>query len=142
MRTTIYGALIILLSFSTTALRSSAHPVPQSSVAQTPPLSSDTPTGDARKGATEFGDCVNCHGRNGEGGFGPNLAGTGLPWIAFRKAVREPWGIMPAFREQQKSDQALADIYTYLRTLPQTTTLGEWHWRRRHKRRHSVSGCI
>ena len=35
---------------------------------------------------------------------------------------------MPAFREQQKSDQALADIHAYLKTLPRTVTLGEWHW--------------
>jgi mono/diheme cytochrome c family protein len=127
MRTTIYGALIVLLSFSATALPSSAQSTPPSSVASTP-LGSDK--GDVRKGATEFGDCVNCHGRNGEGGFGPGLARIGLPWIAFRKAVREPWGIMPAFREQQKPDQALADIYAYLQTLPQTSALGEWRWRK------------
>jgi mono/diheme cytochrome c family protein len=73
---------------------------------------------------------VNCHGRSAEGGFGPSLAGTGLPWLAFRKAVREPWGIMPAFPERQKPDQALADIYTYLQSMSPATALGEWHWRK------------
>src|SRR5262245_9878037 len=115
MRRTIHGALIILVSLSTAAVRSAAQSAAQSSVAPTPP-SADVRKGDARKGATEFNDCVNCHGRNGDGGFGPNLAGTGLPWIAFRKSVREPWGLMPAFREQLKPDQALADIYAYLQT--------------------------
>src|SRR4029453_11078600 len=67
---------------------------------------------------------------NAEGGFGPSLAGTGLPWVAFRKSVREPWGLMPAFREQQKPDQTLADIHAYLQSLPLTTALGEWHWRK------------
>lgn len=129
MRTTIYGALIILLSFLTTAARSSAQSALQSSVAPQPPTS-EIPEGEVRKGAIAFVDCINCHGRNGEGGFGPSLASTGLPWFAFRKAVREPWGIMPAFREQQKSDQVLADIYAYLKTLPRTTTFGEWHWRK------------
>ena len=128
MRKTIYGALIILLSCSTAAVRSSAHSAPQSSAASTPP--SDAPTGDARKGATAFSDCVNCHGHDAEGGFAPSLAGVGMSWPSFRKAVREPWGIMPAFREQQKSDQALADIYAYLHTLPRTAALGEWHWRK------------
>jgi len=97
------------------------------------PLAGDdgtAPPGDVRKGATEFAACVNCHGRHAEGGFGPDLAGRDLSWSAFRKAVRQPWGLMPAFREQLKSDQALADIRSYLRSLPPTPTLGEWHWRR------------
>lgn len=88
------------------------------------------PAGDAKKGAAEFTACVNCHGHHGEGGFGPDLAGRDLSWAAFRKAVRQPWGIMPAFRESLKSDQALADIRAYLRALPPTEALGEWHWRR------------
>jgi mono/diheme cytochrome c family protein len=129
MRTPICGALIVLLGLSTTAVRPAAQSTPQSPVAAAS-ASSDVPTGDARKGATEFSDCVNCHGRNAEGGFGPSLAGTGLAWSSFRKSVREPWGLMPAFKDPQKPDQALADIYTYLRSLPHATELGEWHWRK------------
>jgi mono/diheme cytochrome c family protein len=86
--------------------------------------------GDPRRGAAEFAACVNCHGHQAEGGFGPDLAGRDIPWIAFRKALRQPWGIMPAFREQLKSDQSLADIRAYLASLPQATALGEWHWRK------------
>jgi mono/diheme cytochrome c family protein len=129
MRTPICGALIVLLGLSTTAVRPAAQSTPQSPVAAAS-AGSDVPTGDARKGATEFSDCVNCHGRNAEGGFGPSLAGTGLAWSSFRKSVREPWGLMPAFKDPQKPDQALADIYTYLRSLPHATELGEWHWRK------------
>jgi mono/diheme cytochrome c family protein len=123
MRTPICGALIVLLGLSTTVIRSSAQ-----AAAAKAQAGSDAPNGDARKGATEFSDCVNCHGRNAEGGFGPGLAGTGLAWSSFRKSVREPWGLMPAFKDPQKPEQALADIYTYLRSLPPATELGEWHW--------------
>ncbi len=90
----------------------------------------DVPQGDAQRGASEWGRCVNCHGPQAEGAFGPDLAGTGLSWTQFKKDVREPWGIMPMFTERQKSDQALADIYTFLKTLPRATKLGEWHWRK------------
>ena len=124
MKTAIYGALIALLSVSAAAVRPSAQSAPRSTAGQ------DMPAGDPQKGAAAFTDCVNCHGRNAEGGFGPSLAGTGLSWTAFRKAVREPWGIMPAFKEQQKPDQALANIHAYLQTLPQAPALGEWHWRK------------
>ena len=90
----------------------------------------DTVQGDPQRGAAEYRACRNCHGQSAEGGFGPDLAATGLRWTAFRRAVRQPWGIMPPFREQQKPDQALADIYAYLRTLPPTVELGGWHWRK------------
>jgi mono/diheme cytochrome c family protein len=90
----------------------------------------EAPQGDLKRGETEWGRCVNCHGPKAEGAFGPDLAGRGLAWPQFKKAVREPWGVMPMFTERQKSDQALADIYTYLRTLPTPSAPGEWHWRK------------
>jgi mono/diheme cytochrome c family protein len=108
----------------------SAAPLSMQSVPSAASPRPDGPEGDARRGATEFSTCVNCHGHHAEGGFGPDLAGRNLPWNTFKKAVRQPWGIMPAFREQQKSDQALADIRAYLNALPSGTALGEWHWRR------------
>ena len=124
-----YGTLIVLLHLLAAAAPAYAQTAPSPSVALTAPTP-DAPQGDVRKGATEFSACINCHGQHAEGGFGPDLAGRDLPWITFRKSVRQPWGIMPAFREQLKSDQALADIRAYLSTLPRTATLGEWHWRR------------
>jgi mono/diheme cytochrome c family protein len=124
-----YGTLIVLLNVLAAAVPTYTQTVPSPPVGLTAPIP-DAPQGDARKGATEFSACVNCHGRNAEGGFGPDLAGRNLEWPTFRKAVRQPWGIMPSFREQLKSDQALADIRAYLNTLPPATALGEWHWRR------------
>jgi len=54
--------------------------------------------------------CKNCHGKDGEGAFGPDLAGRGLSANQFRQAVRKPWGIMPAFTEEQLSDAEIAGL--------------------------------
>ena len=125
--TTIHGVLIVLLSLVAPALRPSAQSAPQTPAGAASP-SRDPSQGDITRGAAEYARCVNCHGPHAEGAFGPDLAGTPLTWNGFKKAVRQPWGVMPMFTERQKSDQALADIYAYLKTLPRTTTLGEWHW--------------
>ena len=41
--------------------------------------------------------CSNCHGVNGEGRFGPALAGRKIPYSRFRAYVRNPLGRMPAY---------------------------------------------
>jgi mono/diheme cytochrome c family protein len=90
----------------------------------TPLLQADTaaPAGRADAGKTTWTNtapyCSNCHGMNGEGGFGPDLAGRGLNWSQFKRAVRQPWGIMPAYTETQLTEQRLADIYAFLSGLP------------------------
>lgn len=68
--------------------------------------------------------CANCHGAQGEGGYGPDLAGRGLSFEAFRRAVRQPWGIMPAYSDGQLSDQTLADMYAFLTSLPPASKVG------------------
>lgn len=68
--------------------------------------------------------CANCHGAQGEGGYGPDLAGRGISFEAFRHAVRTPWGIMPAYSERQMSDQTLADVYAFLSSLPPAAKIG------------------
>jgi len=70
--------------------------------------------------------CLNCHGGVGEGAFGPDLAGRGLNFAQFKKAVHEPWGIMPAF--PQFTDQELADFAAYFATLPKVATPGKWRF--------------
>lgn len=124
------GALTVLLTLLAFVAGPSARPASQAPATRALSEASDIPAGDVQRGAAEFGRCVNCHGPQAEGAFGPDLAGIGLTWIGFKKAVRQPWGVMPMFTERQKTDQALADIYAYLKTLPRTTTLGEWHWRK------------
>ena len=78
------------------------------------------PQGNAATGKTLWEGnataCRNCHGTNGEGAFGPDLAGRGLSFAQFKKAVHEPWGVMPAF--PQTNDQQLADMTAYFASLP------------------------
>ena len=89
------------------------------------------PAGDPAKGKvlwqqTEHVECRECHGTNGEGGFGPDLAGRKLTRAQFIHAVRKPWGIMPAYPEAQFSDRDLIDLMAYFDTLPSVEQPGPW----------------
>jgi mono/diheme cytochrome c family protein len=70
--------------------------------------------------------CKDCHGVKGEGGYGPDLAGRQLTLAQFRRAVRQPWGVMPAFPENQHSDQELSDFFAYFQSLPKVDEPGAW----------------
>lgn len=86
------------------------------------------PRGDAAAGKAVWGElfCSRCHGVEGEGAFGPDLAGRGLSFEQFQRAVRVPWGIMPAFTEQQLSDETLTDIHAYFASLGRVAAPGPW----------------
>src|SRR5688572_30140924 len=75
---------------------------------------------------TEHIECRECHGVNGEGGFGPDLAGRKLTRAQFIHAVRKPWGIMPAFTTAHISDPELIDLAAYFDTLPSVAEPGPW----------------
>ena len=75
---------------------------------------------------TEHVECRECHGVNGEGAFGPDLAGRNLTRAQFIHAVRKPWGIMPAFAESQITDQELTDLIAYFDGLPGVDEPGPW----------------
>jgi len=72
--------------------------------------------------------CRNCHGTNAEGAFGPDLAGRGLNVAQVIKAVREPWGIMPAFVDSQLNDKDAADLTAYFASLPKPAAPGKWRF--------------
>jgi len=72
--------------------------------------------------------CRNCHGQQGQGAFGPDLAGRGLNAAEVKQAVRKPWGIMPAFVESEMSDQDAADLAAYFATLPKVAEPGKWRF--------------
>ena len=99
-------------------------------IAQTGAFAQTAPTGDPAAGKTYWESpltaCKNCHGRQGEGAFGPDLAGRGLSYAQFKQAVRKPWGIMPAFVETQLSDQQAADVAAYFASLPKKDQPGPW----------------
>ena len=75
---------------------------------------------------TEHVECRECHGVNGEGGFGPDLAGRNLTPAQFIYAVRKPWGIMPAFAESAISDPELIDLMAFFDSLPSVDQPGPW----------------
>lgn len=78
------------------------------------------PQGDAKAGAQAWtaSPCISCHGANAEGGVGPKLAGTALPADQFKNTVRNGKGAaMPKFSAGQISDQALTDIYAWLKSM-------------------------
>jgi mono/diheme cytochrome c family protein len=78
------------------------------------------------RGAPRATDCKDCHGLNGEGGFGPDLAGRGLNAAQVELAARQPWGIMPAFVESQLSAKDAADVAAYFASLPKPAAPGKW----------------
>lgn len=69
-------------------------------------------------------ECAHCHGLYGQGGYGPDLAGLGLTFEQFKHQVRQPWGAMPRWSDQQISDKQLTNLYTYLTSLPRVATPG------------------
>jgi ubiquinol-cytochrome c reductase cytochrome c subunit len=93
--------------------------------AQTPapaPGAGEAPRGNAENGKkifTTYG-CYQCHNyaANG-GGAGPRLAPRPISWSAFTAEVRKPRDEMPPYSTKMVSDQELADIYAFLRSIPE-----------------------
>ena len=103
-------------------------PLPQQALAQQAPA---TPAGNAERGKvlwleTEHVECRECHGDNGEGALGPDLAGRKLTRAQFIHAVRKPWGVMPAYVASQISDAELVDLMAYFDTMPIVNEPGPW----------------
>jgi mono/diheme cytochrome c family protein len=72
---------------------------------------------------TSFG-CYECHGLEGQGSVSTGGARLGPPQIPFSGFVayaRQPTGQMPPYTSKVVSDAQLADIYAFLRSLPQAT---------------------
>jgi mono/diheme cytochrome c family protein len=89
-------------------------------------------SGDAQAGKALWDgpatQCRNCHGNNGEGAFGPDLAGRKLTVAQFTHAVRKPWGIMPAFIASQVSDAEIGNLVAYFDSLPAVAQPGKWRF--------------
>src|SRR5579872_1623677 len=63
--------------------------------------------------------CYQCHGYAGQGSIaGARLAPPVLNAEGMTRYIRRPTGGMPAFSDKVVSDQDVADIYAYLKTVP------------------------
>jgi mono/diheme cytochrome c family protein len=63
--------------------------------------------------------CWECHGYAGQGSKdGARLANTALTASQLTRYVRRPSGAMPAYIDKVITDEELADIWAYVKTLP------------------------
>jgi mono/diheme cytochrome c family protein len=78
-----------------------------------------SPTGDAKHGKELFLSyaCYSCHSFDGHGGAGARLVPMPRNQAAFIAFVRNA-GRMPSYGPKVISDEKLADIYAYIKTLP------------------------
>jgi mono/diheme cytochrome c family protein len=79
------------------------------------------PSGNAANGKQLFEkqNCYYCHGTAGQGGRdGARIAATALTVAQFTRYVRRPAGAMPAYTAKLLTDDQLADVYAFLKTLP------------------------
>jgi mono/diheme cytochrome c family protein len=90
-----------------------------------------SPVGNADAGKKFWQEqmCQYCHGVQGEGAWGPDLAGRGLSVAQITHALRQPWGLMPAYTETQVSDATIANLEAFFETLPKTSEFGPWRWK-------------
>lgn len=86
--------------------------------------SSDAPAaGNAQNGKkllVSYG-CYECHGREGQGSTQTGATRIGPPQLSFegfQNYVRKPTNQMPPYTGKAVSDQDLADIYAYLKSIP------------------------
>jgi len=62
-------------------------------------------------------NCGSCHGADAQGGVGPLIGPPPGTMAQFVVSVRQPTGQMPAYSDKQVSDQEIADLYAYLKTM-------------------------
>ena len=88
-------------------------------LSQTP--ADSTPAGNAENGKKLYAQygCYQCHGYAAQGGVGPRLAPRPLAFAAFSKYLRQPSGEMPPYTIKVLSNSQLADVYAFLRSVPQ-----------------------
>jgi ubiquinol-cytochrome c reductase cytochrome c subunit len=80
-------------------------------------------TGNAQNGNRIYtaDGCYECHGRVGQGSVqtgAPRIGPPALTIDAFARYIHAPTGNMPPYTSKVVSDQDLADIYAFLKSLP------------------------
>lgn len=63
-------------------------------------------------------NCSGCHGKNGNDGRGPDIAGLDMSFGDFTSRLRNTeTAIMPAFDKEKINDQDASDILAFLKSL-------------------------
>jgi mono/diheme cytochrome c family protein len=95
-----------------------ATPAPAPPPTNTPVLAADVHIPDLEQGQATWREtqCPACHGPSAMGGIGPQLASTTLSYEQFLQAVRVARSPKPAYPEAQLPDQAVYDMYAWVRT--------------------------
>jgi mono/diheme cytochrome c family protein len=82
-----------------------------------------TPARNAENGRRLFATdgCYECHDNEGQGGTGtgPRLAPNPIAFSAFTHEIRQPSDIMPPYTAKVLTDAQLADIYAFLKSIPE-----------------------
>lgn len=97
------------------AFLQSANPAPPSNLANL--------AGNAQNGNRVYtaDGCYECHGRVGQGSVqtgAPRIGPPALTIDAFARYIHAPTGNMPPYTSKVVSDQDVADIYAFLKSLP------------------------
>jgi mono/diheme cytochrome c family protein len=90
--------------------------------------SAQAPAGDAKKGKQLYMDysCYACHGFSGQNGPGARLVPMKMAAVAFTAYVRNPRTKgMPSYSAKVLTDGQLGDIWSYVRTLPDSKSAKE-----------------
>ena len=88
-----------------------------------PPSNLSSLTGNAQNGGRIYvaDGCYECHGRVGQGSqstAAPRIGPPALTIDAFARYIQAPTGNMPPYTSKVVSDQDVADIYAFLKSLP------------------------
>jgi mono/diheme cytochrome c family protein len=115
----------LVLSLALTGLAAAA--VAGAAFAQDAAPQNTAPKGDVAHGKKIYvaDGCWQCHGYQGQGGAGPKIAPTPLPYEAVFRQMRKPRGTMPVYSHVTTPDQDVADIYAYLQSIPKAKTVAE-----------------
>ena len=99
MRTSLVGFLTLIIATFLSGRGAAQSAAPQ--------------TGDPANGKAVFAfgntSCTNCHGLEGQGGWGPDLAGRRITYDQAIAAIRNPTWRMPAFVPSQLSDKEILE---------------------------------
>lgn len=80
------------------------------------------PKGDAEAGKRWYAmhNCASCHGDKANNGRAKHLASIKMGFSPFVRILRKPYSpSMPPFTEDKLSEQDAADIYAWLKSMPE-----------------------